>query len=130
MRAFSGAGGHVTFANGSLLDVGFLGAANFGTFTVMTWEGTPTNNGLRFVETVDTSIWSFKVGDNSLTETAAILQERKVGDILSTGSPVVATCNPGCHLQLLSGLRQTGAPVRTTQPVSLLAQAYRTERGN
>jgi glycolate oxidase iron-sulfur subunit len=63
-------------------------------------------------------------------ETAAILQERKVGNILSTGSPVVATCNPGCHLQLLSGLRRTGAPVRTTQPVSLLAQAYRTERGN
>jgi len=60
-------------------------------------------------------------------ETAAVLQQRKVGNITSTGVAVVATCNPGCHLQLVNGLRQAGSKVRVTQPVSLLAQAYRAE---
>ena len=60
-------------------------------------------------------------------ETAAVLQERKVGKIASTGAAVVATCNPGCHLQLVNGLRRAGSGVNVTQPVSLLAQAYRGE---
>jgi glycolate oxidase iron-sulfur subunit len=63
-------------------------------------------------------------------ETAAVLQERKVGKIASTGAAVVATCNPGCHLQLVNGLKKAGAAVGVTQPVSLLAQAYRAERGS
>jgi glycolate oxidase iron-sulfur subunit len=60
-------------------------------------------------------------------ETAAILQERKVGKIASTGAAVVATCNPGCHLQLVNGVRQAGLDIRVTQPVTLLARAYRAQ---
>ncbi|MFM8658135.1 MAG: (Fe-S)-binding protein [Chthoniobacterales bacterium] len=59
--------------------------------------------------------------------TAAVLQERKVANIKATGAPIVATCNPGCHLQLVNGLKQVASPVRVTQPVSLLAAAYRAE---
>ena len=50
------------------------------------------------------------------------LLERKVGHIKTTGAPLVATSNPGCHLQLQNG----GCTV--TQPVNLLAAAYRAER--
>lgn len=50
------------------------------------------------------------------------LLERKVGHIKTTGAPLVATSNPGCHLQLQNG----GCTV--TQPVTLLAAAYRAER--
>lgn len=60
-------------------------------------------------------------------ETAALLQERKVDKIESTGAPLVATCNPGCHLQLVNGLQKAGSHVRVTQPVTLLARAYRAE---
>jgi glycolate oxidase iron-sulfur subunit len=60
-------------------------------------------------------------------ETAAVLQGRKVGKIASTGAAVVATCNPGCHLQLVNGVRQAGLAIRVTQPVTLLARAYREE---
>ncbi len=49
------------------------------------------------------------------------LLKRKLRHIASTGAPVVATSNPGCHLQLQNG----GCQV--TQPVSLLAAAYRAE---
>ena len=53
---------------------------------------------------------------------AAKLLKRKVAHIESTRVTVVATSNPGCHLQLASGLQ---GRVEVTQPVTLLARAYR-----
>jgi glycolate oxidase iron-sulfur subunit len=66
-------------------------------------------------------------------ETAARLQERKVGHVLATGAHIVATANPGCHLQLAYGLAQhTGNPgdptIEVTHPVVLLARAYAAEK--
>ncbi|MCS6244814.1 MAG: 4Fe-4S dicluster domain-containing protein [Opitutus sp.] len=66
-------------------------------------------------------------------ETAARLQERKVGHVLATGAHIVATANPGCHLQLANGLAQhagnSGAPaIEVTHPVVLLARAYAAEK--
>ena len=58
-------------------------------------------------------------------EQSAKLLKRKVANIESTGVVCVATSNPGCHLQLVNGLREKG--VNVTQPVTLLAQAYRAE---
>ncbi|HEY1082333.1 MAG TPA: (Fe-S)-binding protein, partial [Prosthecobacter sp.] len=60
-------------------------------------------------------------------EQSAKLLKRKVENIGKTGVTVVATSNPGCHLQLANGL---GNPVRVTQPVTLLAKAYRAEEGD
>ena len=55
------------------------------------------------------------------------LLERKVRHILATGAAVVATANPGCHLQIVRGLATAGAQVEVRAPVSLLARAYRNE---
>lgn len=61
-------------------------------------------------------------------ETAGRLQERKIGHLLATDAPVVATANPGCHLQIVNGLRGTsGENKRVTHPIVLLAEAYRAE---
>jgi glycolate oxidase iron-sulfur subunit len=57
-------------------------------------------------------------------EQSAKLLKRKVANIESTLATVVATSNPGCHLQLASGLQ---GRVGVTQPVTLLARAYRNE---
>jgi glycolate oxidase iron-sulfur subunit len=57
-------------------------------------------------------------------EQSAKLLKRKVANIESTGVCTVATSNPGCHLQLANGLK---GRVAVTQPVTLLAQAYRAE---
>ncbi len=51
--------------------------------------------------------------------------------VLATGASLVATANPGCHLQLENALKAIGAdavsrPV-TTHPIILLAAAYRAE---
>lgn len=58
---------------------------------------------------------------------AEALLQRKIGHIASTAARVVATANPGCHLQIARGLAAVGAPVQVVHPVSLLARAYRAE---
>ncbi len=58
-------------------------------------------------------------------EQAGKLQERKVGHIRDTGADLVLTANPGCHLQLQTGLQKTGTPTPVMHPISLLAKAYR-----
>ncbi|HEX2099047.1 MAG TPA: (Fe-S)-binding protein [Candidatus Synoicihabitans sp.] len=59
--------------------------------------------------------------------TAARLQQRKVGHVLATGASLVATANPGCHLQLEQGLRPHAARPAVVHPIVLLAQAYAAE---
>jgi len=61
----------------------------------------------------------------SQPEQAGLLLDRKVGHIAATGAPVVATANPGCHLQIARGLAERGLDVRVAHPISLLAAAYR-----
>ncbi len=64
-------------------------------------------------------------------EQSAKLLQRKLACIEMTGAPVVATSNPGCHMQLAAGLRQHTDHTckEVTQPVTLLARAYRAEWG-
>jgi glycolate oxidase iron-sulfur subunit len=58
---------------------------------------------------------------------AGKLLKRKVGHIATTGAAIVATANPGCHLQIARGLKDAATPVQVMHPVSLLAMAYRRE---
>jgi len=47
--------------------------------------------------------------------------------VAETGAAVVATANPGCHLQLESGAVKFSVDASIRHPVSLLAEAYRRE---
>jgi glycolate oxidase iron-sulfur subunit len=60
-------------------------------------------------------------------EMAGDLLERKLKHIESTGVSVVATGNPGCLLQIMSGARARGLNLRLVHPVTLLAEAYRND---
>ncbi|MBA3480668.1 MAG: (Fe-S)-binding protein [Pirellulales bacterium] len=62
-------------------------------------------------------------------EQAAKLLTRKLDHIAGTGATVLASGNPGCLLQLSTGMRQDPrlAAVRACHPVELLAEAYRLE---
>jgi glycolate oxidase iron-sulfur subunit len=51
------------------------------------------------------------------------LQQRKLDHALATGASVIATANPGCLLQLQSGLRERHSPVRVAHIVELLDEA-------
>lgn len=85
--------------------------------------------GVTLTELPESSWCCGSAGIYALTQPAqaeALLQ-RKVGHVASTGAQIVATANPGCHLQIARGLKAAGLPVTVVHPVSLLARAYRAE---
>ncbi len=85
---------------------------------------------VKLVELPESSWCCGSAGVYSITqpEQSAALLDRKIGHILATGAQVLATSNPGCHLQIVNGLRAVGSDIAMLQPVTLLARAYRAER--
>jgi glycolate oxidase iron-sulfur subunit len=55
------------------------------------------------------------------------LLDRKMACVLESGATIVATANPGCHLQLAMGVETAGVDVRVVHPVTLLNSAYKAE---
>jgi glycolate oxidase iron-sulfur subunit len=85
--------------------------------------------GVTLTELPESSWCCGSAGIYALTqpEQADALLKRKVGHIATTGAQIVATANPGCHLQIARGLKVAATRVRVEHPVSLLAKAYRRE---
>ena len=86
--------------------------------------------GLKLVELPEANWCCGSAGIYNITqpEQSEQLLVRKIGHVIGTGASVLATANPGCHLQIARGLRQAGSPISLLQPVTLLARAYRKER--
>jgi glycolate oxidase iron-sulfur subunit len=82
--------------------------------------------GVSLVELPESTWCCGSAGIYALTQPdqAEALLRRKVDHITATGAEIVATANPGCHLQIARGLEEAGRPVRVVHPVSLLARAY------
>jgi glycolate dehydrogenase iron-sulfur subunit len=59
-------------------------------------------------------------------ELAQSILDRKVANIVLTGADTVVTANPGCLMQIQSGLRKAGQKVRVVHLLDLLDEAYRT----
>jgi glycolate oxidase iron-sulfur subunit len=59
-------------------------------------------------------------------ELAQSILDRKVANIVRTGADTVVTANPGCLMQIQSGLRKAGHKVRVVHLLDLLDEAYRT----
>lgn len=57
---------------------------------------------------------------------ARSILDRKVANIVKTGADTVVTANPGCLMQIQSGLRKAGHKVRVVHLLDLLDEAYRT----
>jgi glycolate dehydrogenase iron-sulfur subunit len=57
---------------------------------------------------------------------ARSILDRKVANIVRTGADTVVTANPGCLMQIQSGLRQAGSNVRVVHLLDLLDEAYGT----
>jgi glycolate oxidase iron-sulfur subunit len=58
-------------------------------------------------------------------ETSAQVLDPKIANIKTTGAVMVATGNPGCHMQIGAGLIRAGSSVRCVHPVDLLDRSYR-----
>lgn len=82
--------------------------------------------GLRLAEMEESSVCCGSAGIYNLTqpEMASRLQQRKIANILQTGANIVATANPGCAMQVASGLRDAHHDIRVKHIVELLDEAY------
>ena len=49
----------------------------------------------------------------------------KLAHVAETGARVLATGNPGCHMQIGAGALLAGTPLRVCHPVELLDESYR-----
>jgi len=83
--------------------------------------------GLKVRDIPESGLCCGSAGIYNLVEpaTAQELGERKVGHLLTTGADAVVSSNPGCLLQLESGLRTAGSKMRTMHFVELLDASIR-----
>ena len=77
---------------------------------------------LKILKEADWCCGSAGVYNITQPEQAKLLQDRKVENIKATGCKIVATSNPGCHLQIQNGL---SSDYQVRHPISILAEAYR-----
>jgi glycolate oxidase iron-sulfur subunit len=92
--------------------------------------------GITLTELPESSWCCGSAGIYTLTQPdqAEKLLQRKVANVRTTGAAIIATANPGCHLQIARGLKESAENVHgmhvvhVVHPVSLLAEAYRRER--
>lgn len=84
---------------------------------------------IRLVELPEANWCCGSAGVYSITQPdqARALLERKVAHVRATGASILATANPGCHLQLANGLAADGPAIEIAHPISLLARAYAAE---
>ena len=82
--------------------------------------------GLKLVEmpSSDTCCGAAGVYQITQREMSSRLLQRKMNDVTSTGAELVVTANPGCMIQLDSGLRERGISGRSFHVIELLDWAY------
>jgi glycolate oxidase iron-sulfur subunit len=82
-------------------------------------------HGLELIEMADADVCCGSAGSYNLTQPdyADRLQARKVDAILATGADAVISANPGCMLQLESGLRARGSTLPVLHVVEVLDRA-------
>ena len=86
--------------------------------------------GVSLVELPESTWCCGSAGVYAITQPAQAeaLLHRKVENVRRTRAELLATANPGCHLQIARGLHDVGIDLPVHHPVSLLAMAYRRER--
>ena len=87
--------------------------------------------GLEFVPLNESSMCCGSAGTHNIfyPELSQKIQERKIRNILDTGSGIVAAANSGCVLQILSGLRQKGKfRIKCYHPVEMIDMSWLQEK--
>lgn len=71
-------------------------------------------DGVEYVELPEADVCCGSAGSYNLTETAMAdkLQKRKIENLQRTGARIVVTTNPGCMLQIETGLRKAGVDMK------------------
>ncbi|MGH9174380.1 MAG: (Fe-S)-binding protein, partial [Vicinamibacterales bacterium] len=82
--------------------------------------------GLTLVEMPESSLCCGSAGIYNLLqpEMSSTLLDRKLVNAATTGAATIVSANPGCMLQLQSGLRARGSDTEVVHIMSLLDRAY------
>jgi glycolate oxidase iron-sulfur subunit len=83
--------------------------------------------GLRFIPLEGSDVCCGGAGVYNLLEpelSSRVLAE-KLKHVRETKATLLATGNPGCHMQLAAGARLAGLPLKVCHPVELLDESYR-----
>ena len=88
--------------------------------------------GVEFIELKESDLCCGSAGIYNITQPvmAGKLLKRKIERIQESNASVVATSNPGCHLQIQSGLQETGSNASVLHTMTILAMAYKTQQIN
>jgi glycolate oxidase iron-sulfur subunit len=83
-------------------------------------------DGLELVELPEAEWCCGSAGSQLITHHALSRKvlDRKLDNVTGTGARILASGCPGCQMQLNTGLRRRGMPVRVIHPVTLLDEAY------
>jgi len=83
--------------------------------------------GLQLREMNESSVCCGSAGVYNVTqpEMSQRLKRRKIENACATGAAAIATANPGCALQLESGLREASAQLDVVKVIELLDESYR-----
>ncbi len=83
--------------------------------------------GLKLIELKESTWCCGSAGIYNITqpEMSKKLLDQKMNHLMKTGAETVASANPGCSVQLQSGMRTCSTPMKIEHPVSILAKAYR-----
>jgi glycolate oxidase iron-sulfur subunit len=88
--------------------------------------------GLQLVEMAESDLCCGSAGIYNITQPAMSrrLMRRKAGNTVAVTPEIVVSGNPGCMIQLATGLRQAGAPeIKVRHLAELLDEAYRRADG-
>ncbi len=83
-------------------------------------------DGLEFVELQEADWCCGSAGSQLIThyDTSLKVLEKKIDNVATTEARILASGCPGCQMQLNTGLKRRGLPVRVVHPVTLLDEAY------
>jgi glycolate oxidase iron-sulfur subunit len=83
-------------------------------------------DGLEFVELPEADCCCGSAGSQLIThyDTSSKVLSRKIDNVAGTEARILTSGCPGCQMQLNTGLRRRGLPVRVVHPVTLLDEAY------
>jgi glycolate oxidase iron-sulfur subunit len=83
-------------------------------------------DGLEFVELPEADWCCGSAGSQLIThyDTSWKVLNRKLDNVAETEAGILASGCPGCQMQLNTGLKRRGLPLRVVHPVTLLDEAY------
>jgi glycolate oxidase iron-sulfur subunit len=82
--------------------------------------------GIELVEMNESDFCCGSAGIYNIThpEMAQRLLELKIDNLAATGAEMVIAANPGCIIQIASGIRQRNLPMEVVHPIDLLDRSY------